>query len=673
LGATILNGDVTTSGNQTYNDGVTLNGDRQLTAGGTITANSLLNAGQDINISAQNINTGSITSAGGNISLTSTQGNITTQNLNSAASQGGNLKLKSATNVTTGAINTSGANGNAGDITIQALQDIEVTNINAQSSGGQGGTVIVQTPSQIRVTDTVPGTNASVITIGSLGGGDITLQYDGDPNLLPTQRTPFIVGDATVNGSAGELTSGDFSINSGEFYFTEQRGNVAIVSVPSPITSSENPGNVVASTVVNATPTLPTSPVSLITINEAKNFLQDIEEATAERPAVIYVSFKPRGLNLKAEDAFTRAEAESSQEYRLGLGLEGNDSQPTISTPPADSDELDLVIVTAQGEPLRIPVQGILRQQVLAEAEALWKLTSDELSQRQDYEPLARRLYQWLITPLEPTLAERKINNLLFVMPLGLRVLPVASLIDPEGKFLVEKYSSGFAPSLSLNNNAYKDVRQRLLLAMGASQFADPNALGPLPAVDVELPAISNIWGDTKYYPNQDFTIDNLRSFLEKTPYGVIHISTHAEFDTDKNYIQFYDNRLALEQIRTLGLNDPSVELLVLSACRTAIGNETAELGFAGLAVKAGVKSVLASLWWVGDTGTVAFMTDFYSQLKSEKVQIKAEALRNAQINMLKGRVQVEGGKIMSPQGVNSIDLTHPYYWAPFTLIGSPW
>jgi CHAT domain-containing protein len=74
---------------------------------------------------------------------------------------------------------------------------------------------------------------------------------------------------------------------------------------------------------------------------------------------------------------------------------------------------------------------------------------------------------KWLIGSAETTLNEQKINNLLFVMPTGLRIIPIAALIDSEGQFLVKKYSSGFAPSISLNNNAYKDIRQQQLLALG--------------------------------------------------------------------------------------------------------------------------------------------------------------------------------------------------------------
>ncbi|HEY9838735.1 MAG TPA: CHAT domain-containing protein, partial [Vampirovibrionales bacterium] len=137
------------------------------------------------------------------------------------------------------------------------------------------------------------------------------------------------------------------------------------------------------------------------------------------------------------------------------------------------------------------------------------------------------------------------------------------------------------------------------------------------------------------------------------------------------------------DELRTLGWNNPQVELLVLSACRTAVGDETAELGFAGLALAAGVKSALASLWYVSDEGTLALMTEFYQYLV--KSPIKAEALQEAQLSLLRGEVKIAEGELRGTgalrgvqlpadlAGVENTDLSHPYYWAGFTMIGSPW
>jgi CHAT domain-containing protein len=133
---------------------------------------------------------------------------------------------------------------------------------------------------------------------------------------------------------------------------------------------------------------------------------------------------------------------------------------------------------------------------------------------------------------------------------------------------------------------------------------------------------------------------------------------------------------LQLDRVRDLRLDKPAVQLLVLSACRTALGTPNAELGFAGLAVQSGAKSVLASLWSVDDVGTLVLMSDFYQRLKT--APIKSNALRSTQVAMLKGNLtlgnsRVRGSLPAELQQLQGLELSHPYYWAAFTTIGNPW
>jgi CHAT domain-containing protein len=218
---------------------------------------------------------------------------------------------------------------------------------------------------------------------------------------------------------------------------------------------------------------------------------------------------------------------------------------------------------------------------------------------------------------------------------------------------------------------------------MGASEFTQ---LNPLPAVPVELSTIAKTLWQGEALINQDFTRVNLLKERQKYPYEIIHLATHAEFnagDKSNSFIQLWNEQLHLGELRTLGWNNPPVELLVLSACRTALGDETAELGFAGLAVAAGVKTALASLWYVSDEGTLGLMTEFYQHLS--QVTIKAEALRQAQLAMLAGEVKITEGELRGSGLLRGValpatlaqigdrNLSHPYYWAAFTMIGSPW
>jgi filamentous hemagglutinin family protein len=353
----------------------------------------------------------------------------------------------------------------------------------------------------------------------------------------------------------------------------------------------------------------------------------------------------------------------------------------------AFADQLELVLFTPTGTPIRKTVPEATRQKLLVIArEFRSEITNPRKINTNSYLDSAQQLYKWLILPLEETLEAEGINTLLFSMDGGLRSLPLAALHDGK-QFLIEKYSFSLIPSISLTDTRYQSLQNASVLAMGASQFKD---LSPLPAVPVELSTIvGNLWPG-KTFINQDFTVENLKLQRHKQPYQIIHLATHGEFNPGaaaNSYIQLWDTKLHLDQLRQLGWNDPPVELLVLSSCRTALGDEETELGFAGLAFQAGVKSALASLWYVSDQGTLALMSEFYHQLKI--APIKAEALRQAQIAMIKERVRINAGILsyISPSaevrgnvtlpseliGKENPKLTHPYYWSAFMMIGSPW
>ncbi len=179
-------------------------------------------------------------------------------------------------------------------------------------------------------------------------------------------------------------------------------------------------------------------------------------------------------------------------------------------------------------------------------------------------------------------------------------------------------------------------------------------------------------------------SIENLRAAHNNGSYQILHLATHAKFvpsPLSNSYIQFGEGeKVNLDDILKLGLKEPLVELLVLSACETAWGNKDAELGFAGIARLSGAKSVLASLWEINDVTNLGLMTEFYTKLKTAPT--KAEALRQAQVAMLEGKVKFENGALVGdeyreplPTELNIEDkvLSHPHYWSGFTMIGNPW
>jgi CHAT domain-containing protein len=193
------------------------------------------------------------------------------------------------------------------------------------------------------------------------------------------------------------------------------------------------------------------------------------------------------------------------------------------------------------------------------------------------------------------------------------------------------------------------------------------------------------LWPRSSTVLNEKMTLGQLEGARQGNPFRIVHLATHANFTAGNPkaaYIQLWDQRLQLEQLKKLNWNDPPVELLMLSACRTALGDRQAELGFAGIAVQSGVKSVVASLWYVSDTATTALSSEFYGQLS--RAGSKAEALSRAQVALLRGKVKPEGDRITGlSQGlvvaipeeasVSDVDFRHPYYWAAFTLVGNPW
>ncbi|MGE5658961.1 MAG: CHAT domain-containing protein [Actinomycetota bacterium] len=363
-------------------------------------------------------------------------------------------------------------------------------------------------------------------------------------------------------------------------------------------------------------------------------------------------------------------------------------NQPGMESSVA-GDRLELIIIKASGQPIRTVVPGVTRSQILEVAEAFQRsISNPQQRNTTTYLEPAQQLYRWLIAPIEPELKALNIQNLILIPAAGLRSVPFAALHNGRA-FLVEDYSISIMPSLSLTDTRYQDIRNQEVLAMGASQFADK---APLPAVPLELSLIANKLWEGETFLNEAFTLGNLQTQRVTQPFGVIHLATHSEFlpgQPSNSYIQFWDEKLRLNQMKDLKWNDPAVELLVLSACSTALGDENAELGFAGLAVASGVRSALASLWEVSDQGTLGLMAEFYRQLKQGRQErnptIKAEALRRAQVAMLRGEVRLEagtlrllgkGGSIPLPPSIAGRGdrlLSHPYYWAAFTLIGNPW
>ncbi|MEQ8542268.1 MAG: CHAT domain-containing protein, partial [Coleofasciculus sp. D1-CHI-01] len=403
---------------------------------------------------------------------------------------------------------------------------------------------------------------------------------------------------------------------------------------------------------------------------------RDIEQVTGLKTAVIYVSFVPQPMNSEANACQTESAPAVDRRF-------GHTPSASSNCSPEDNQQLELVLITADGEAIQRRVPNAIRAKVLAETQKFQRTLSDRRNLGStNYLDSSQQLYQWLIEPLADDLEARQIQGLMFAMDSGLRSLPIAALHDGDN-FLIENYSVNLIPSFSLIQARNPDIRSRQVLAMGASKFSD---LQPLPFVPIELSTITEYLWKGKSFLNENFTFQNLQEQINQNEFGIIHLATHAEFkpgNPSNSYIQLWNRKLRLDELKELGLSDSAVDLLVLSACRTALGNEDSELGFAGSALQAGVDSTLATLWYVSDEGALGITTEFYRQLR--QVPIKSEALRRAQLAMIRGEVSIANGQLnygdksitLPPEiaeraKTKNLNFSHPYYWAPFTLIGNP-
>ncbi|NJN76796.1 MAG: CHAT domain-containing protein [Synechococcaceae cyanobacterium RL_1_2] len=298
------------------------------------------------------------------------------------------------------------------------------------------------------------------------------------------------------------------------------------------------------------------------------------------------------------------------------------------------------------------------------------------------YLQTSKQLYDALIAPIHDYLETNKIEGLIFAMDQGLRDLPISALYDGED-YLIEDYNVAIIPSFVALNHDYVRLQNSPVLAMGAETFPD---LNPLPGASLEINAVADITTGQGFL-NEQFTIPNLNRQRTDKAYPIVHFATHASFESgspEKSYVHLWNDKLTLNEFDQLRLSDPPIELLVLSACQTAIGSYEAELGFAGLTIASGAKSALGSLWSVSDQGTMVLMQSFYNYLKTEPT--KADALRMAQLDLLNGNLQVNNGQVLDRSGaiknlkltpdlnnVSLSELSHPYYWSGFTMIGQPW
>jgi CHAT domain-containing protein len=336
------------------------------------------------------------------------------------------------------------------------------------------------------------------------------------------------------------------------------------------------------------------------------------------------------------------------------VSVEKIDPHAAIIYPIILRDRIE-VILSIPNQPLRHYATSIAQFEVEATINQM-RQSMRQTSFEEERLAVAQRIYTWLIADAATELANLPIDTLVFVLDGSLRNLPMAALHDGK-KYLIEKYQIAIAPSLEIYppQQTAGLSHPRAIIA-GISK---PNQqLDPLPGVEQEISTISSKVPATILL-NEDFTLNNLQEQLKNRSFSILHLATHAQFSSqvEDTFILAWNQKLNPQQLNTLlserELDTPPMDLLVLSACQTAKGDNRAILGLAGVATRSGTRSTLASLWTVNDASTTLLMQKFYTDLLSQKLT-KGAALRQAQLHLLQ-----------------QTEFNHPYHWAPFIIVGN--
>lgn len=367
------------------------------------------------------------------------------------------------------------------------------------------------------------------------------------------------------------------------------------------------------------------------------------------------------------------------------------------------SDRIELLIETEQGME-QVTVKANPMQFDKTVREFLYRLSDDRLSP----DVAGQQLYQWLIAPLEMQLKQLQTDTLVIVPDSILRRVPFAALHDGTD-YLIRRYAVAIAPGLSLvhrSSGPRKGLNvllagmsepgsvldkltpsllkvimhsgeevagmrsvsakgaMRRSIAVGSSVISEDDSARRdalkaslrLPGVKEEVDQINRITGGDLLL-DDTFTLDNLIRYINTGDYQVIHLATHGVFGptADTTFVMTHDDLLTLDRLQQLVRKHSTgyerIDLLTLSACQTAQGDDRAPLGLAGAAIQARAGAALGSLWPVSDGAASRLMSDFYTQLA--RTGNKARALRESQLSLLEER-----------------EFKHPYFWAPFIIVG---
>ncbi|HEX5065072.1 MAG TPA: CHAT domain-containing protein [Myxococcota bacterium] len=367
-----------------------------------------------------------------------------------------------------------------------------------------------------------------------------------------------------------------------------------------------------------------------------------------------------QALLVEARDALESLKAAELRDYFHDACLDAQRRTAPEAVPGAVvlypvllPDRVELIVGTSSGLSLfRAPVDGpTLAAEALRLRQLLTKRTTHQ------YLPLAGQIYDWLIRPAEPALLGPAVSALVVVPSGALRTIPFAALRDARsGEFLIQKVPVAIAPGLTLTDPRPIARAQATGLVAGISKAVQ--GFEPLPSVPQEVKDVSAVFPGVALLDEQ-FLAARFESEVAARPIDVLHVASHGEFrgDAAESFVLAWDQKISMDRLasvigRTRLRTEQPLELLVLSACQTAAGDERAALGLAGVALQAGARSAVATLWSVNDEAAARVIERFYAELGAGAS--RAQALQRAQRALLE-----------TPA------LRHPAYWAPFLLISS--
>ena len=354
----------------------------------------------------------------------------------------------------------------------------------------------------------------------------------------------------------------------------------------------------------------------------------------------------------KADELRDYFEDDCVDAYRERITGAGDASLGAVVVYPIVLEDRLEILLTLDGVLTQYTV-AVSRETLNREIRTLRSLLEKRVTRQ--YLPHAQLAYEWLVRPYQAVLESHPGATVVFVPDGVLRTIPMSALHDGK-KFLIERHPVATTPSLELSDPHPMERSGAKMLLGGLSESAQ--GFASLPYVREELAAISQMF-QSEALMDAAFVEEAIATRISDRPYSMIHLASHGQLGAraEDSYVLTHDGRIGLgdlsDMLAKTRFREQPLELLTLSACETAAGDERAALGLSGLAVRAGARSVLGTLWKVNDVAASKLMVAFYSELIQPGTS-RASALQRAQMELLKDRRYL-----------------HPGYWSPFLMISN--